>query len=74
MAFSLPLDKMTTLEKLQTMEVLWEDLTHKTSDYSSPSWHESILQKRDVAVSEGKEVVYDWDEARNIIRKNIGSR
>ena len=36
MSITLPLDKMTVLEKIQTMESLWDDLCHHNSkDISS---------------------------------------
>jgi hypothetical protein len=71
MTISLPLDRMTTVEKLQTMEALWEDLSKKSDEFISPSWHGEILSKRDKNLSEGKDLIQDWDEAKELIRRSI---
>ena len=71
MTISLPLDRMTTIEKLQTMEALWEDLSKKNDEFISPSWHGEILSKRDKNLSEGKDLIHDWDEAKERIRRSI---
>ncbi|MEM9079462.1 MAG: addiction module protein [Verrucomicrobiota bacterium] len=36
---------MTTSEKLQTMESLWESLS-KDNQFNAPDWHDDILKKR----------------------------
>ena len=33
----LPLDKMTTQEKLRALEAIWDDLSHAPEDIPSPS-------------------------------------
>jgi len=71
MNISLPLDRMTTVEKLQTMEALWEDLCKKSDEFVSPSWHGEILSKRDNNLHEGKDSIHDWDQAKERIRKTI---
>ena len=71
MTISLPLDHMTTVEKLQTMEALWEDLSKKSNEFVSPSWHGEILSKRDKNLSEGKDSISDWNEAKDRIRRTI---
>jgi len=68
MQISLPLNEMTMSEKLQTMEILWEDLS-KHNDLSSPLWHKEILSKRDKDYSVGIDSVHDWEEAKRIIRR-----
>jgi hypothetical protein len=72
MGISLPLDSMTTVEKLQTMEALWEDLCKKSDEFVSPSWHGEILSERDKKLKEGKELIHGWDEAKERIRGSIG--
>jgi hypothetical protein len=71
MTISLPLTTMTTVEKLQTMEALWEDLSKKSDEFVSPSWHGEILSKRDKDLSEGNDSIHDWNEAKNQIRKSL---
>ena len=46
MAVTLPLDKMSIEEKIQTMESIWEDLCKSADSLSSPSWHEEVLKKQ----------------------------
>jgi hypothetical protein len=69
MIISLPLEQMTTIEKIQTMETLWEDLSKNNDEFISPSWHGEILSKRDKNLSEGKDLILEWDEAKERIRR-----
>jgi hypothetical protein len=71
MNITLPLDRMTTVEKLQTMELLWEDLCKNSNDFVSPSWHGEVLSTREDNLSAGKEVIFDWDEAKEKIHGSI---
>lgn len=50
----LPLADMTTAEKLQTMEALWESLCLKSDELTSPSWHEEIIADREKKSMKGK--------------------
>lgn len=38
--------KMSTTERLQTMEALWDSLLYEEGEIESPHWHEKILEKR----------------------------
>jgi len=38
--------KMSTSERLQTMEALWDSLLYENGEIESPQWHETILEKR----------------------------
>jgi hypothetical protein len=71
MAVSLPLNRMTTIEKIQTMEALWEDLSKKNDEFISPSWHGEILSKRDKKLSEGKDLIHDWNDVKERIRRSV---
>jgi hypothetical protein len=51
---NLNLKEMTTEEKLQTMEILWDDICRIIPDFSSPSWHEDILKEREQNILDGK--------------------
>ena len=62
---------MTTGEKLQAMELLWDDICRNDSNLSSPAWHEGILIEREKRVKEGKEKFLDWKEAKDGIRNTI---
>jgi len=69
MGSTLPLDKMTTSEKLAEMERLWDDLCRNPEDVPSPSWHGDVLAERERQVAEGKMRFIDLDEAKEQIRK-----
>jgi hypothetical protein len=68
---TLPLDRMTTAEKLNAMEALWENLTHNADAFESPVWHGDILREREQRVAEGKETYMDWDAAKKELRDRL---
>lgn len=51
---SLPLDKMSTADKIATMERLWDDLCRHPEDVPVPSWHKQVLLAREKRVVSGK--------------------
>ena len=67
----LPLDKMTTAEKLYTMELLWDDLSRKSGYPESPSWHGDVVALREKNLNDGKERILDWNEAKKEIRGSL---
>jgi hypothetical protein len=69
MGSTLPLDKMTTSEKLAEMERFWDDPCRNPEDVPSPSWHGDVLAERERQVAEGKMRFIDLDEANEQIRK-----
>ncbi len=71
MNVTLPLDQMTTTEKLSVMESLWKDLSKNPDDYESPDWHRDVLAKRDARVEEGQETYQDWDKAKQELRDRL---
>jgi hypothetical protein len=68
---NLNLEEMTTEEKLQTMEILWDDICRIIPDFSSPSWHEDVLKDREQRIMDGKDKFVDWDQAKKDIRDSI---
>ena len=40
------INKMTTIERIQVMELLWKALCHDEEEIESPAWHEEILKKQ----------------------------
>lgn len=72
MGISLPLDKMTTAEKLSEMERLWDDLCRTPAEIPSPSWHEAVLAEREKRVAESKMGFIDLGEAMGRVRKATG--
>jgi hypothetical protein len=61
MPFDLPLHKMNLAEKLQAMEMLWEDLQRSAERFPSPDWHREVLEEREKCVREGSMAFEDWD-------------
>lgn len=68
MNVTIPLDEMTTAEKLRVLEEIWADLRRTPSDVPSPTWHADVLRAREARVREGKSQFRDWEEAKSRIR------
>ena len=68
MEITIPLDKMTTADKLRAMERIWDDLQRKPEDVPSPSWHADVLEAREKQVKEQSSQFVDWTEAKRKIR------
>ena len=51
---TIDIKKMTTQEQLQTMEALWDSLTHAAHEPASPVWHEEIVQARREKIASGQ--------------------
>jgi hypothetical protein len=71
MEFTLPLEQMSTEEKIRTMETIWDDLCKKADSLSSPSWHKNVLQEREEQIKNGDDEFMDWDEAKKHIRNTV---
>jgi putative addiction module component (TIGR02574 family) len=46
--------RMSRIERLQTMEAIWDSLTHESSEIESPDWHKDTLDARRNIIDEGK--------------------
>ena len=68
MEVTLPLDQMTTAEKLQVLEAVWEDLCRAPANVPSPAWHEELLRGREERLRDGTARMVDWPEAKEKIR------
>ena len=40
------LSGLTTSQKLEAMDFLWQELSKTASEFQSPAWHEAILVER----------------------------
>ncbi len=65
-------DEMSVEEKLQAMEILWDNLCQHEDDVPSPPWHEQVLQEREGALARGEDVLEDWEVAKRRIRGGLG--
>ncbi len=68
MELGLPLDQMTTAEKLRALEQIWEALCRTPDEIPSPAWHADVLQDREKRVQKGSSHFVDWPEAKQQIR------
>ncbi len=48
------LKKMSTSERLQAMEALWDSLQYEGGEIETPAWHEKILQERKAKIASGE--------------------
>ena len=71
MEVMLPVDEMTTEEKLRAMEVLWASLTQNEDQFESPSWHEKVLREREERMNSGQEIPIDWEVAKKQLRDEL---
>lgn len=71
MAVTLPLEKMTTEEKIQAMESIWDDLCKSADSLSSPPWHEKILKEREENIARNTDKFIDWETAKKNIKNDI---
>lgn len=68
---SLPLNKMTIVEKLRAIEEIWENLLRDSENIPSPAWHDDVLSAREQRIRDGQSRFSDWNEAKARIRKII---
>ncbi|MDP2901607.1 MAG: addiction module protein [Methylovulum sp.] len=50
---TIELTKMSKIEKLQTMEAIWDSLVRENSEIESPEWHRDILAVRKMKIEKG---------------------
>ncbi|MCN4144605.1 MAG: addiction module protein [Thiohalomonas sp.] len=46
--------KMSSIERLKTMEALWDSLTSDSRDSAPPEWHKDVLDKRKSKIETGE--------------------
>lgn len=68
---TLPLNEMSVEEKLEVMELLWDDLSRNGADIPSPDWHGSVLRAREEALATGEEDMEDWEAAKERLRGEL---
>ncbi|CAH2031167.1 addiction module protein [Trichlorobacter ammonificans] len=71
MGSALQIDKMSLAEKLEAMEMLWDDLTHHVQDVAMPEWHTEVLAVREADLSDGTARFDDWETAKENIRRAL---
>jgi len=71
MELTLPLARMTTSDKLRTLEKIWDDLSRTSKNIPSPSWHADVLQARQKRLQNGSLHFTEWTEAKSTIRSRV---
>lgn len=71
MSVHLPLKDMTLHEKLEALELLWEDLARSAQSVESPEWHKGTLEERSQRVAQGEARFTDWETAKAEIRSKL---
>ena len=51
---TIEIKKMSTIERLQAMEALWDSLLYEEDGIDSPEWHKEILKERKRKIKNGK--------------------
>jgi putative addiction module component (TIGR02574 family) len=46
--------RMSRVERLATMEALWDSLAEEEAEMESPDWHRDILEERKRKIESGK--------------------
>ncbi len=59
------ISKMSVNERLQTMEALWDSLTHETKEIDSPDWHSEVLTQRQHKIENGDAEFISLDELKS---------
>ena len=62
--------RMTPIERLKTMELIWESLVKDAGSVVSPAWHGEILKGRLDKVRSGEAKFLDLDEVRRRIKQS----
>jgi len=58
------ISKMSVIERLQTMEALWDSLTHEPTEIKSPEWHGDVLSERKENIKNGNASFISLEELK----------
>lgn len=67
------INRMTTAEKVQSMELLWASLSDSAQG-SSPAWHADVLEARRAHADAGTEEFISLSESRRRLRESAHAR
>jgi putative addiction module component (TIGR02574 family) len=59
------INSMSKVERLQTMEAIWDSLIHDNSEIESPEWHRDVLESRKKKIEEGLAEFRSIEELRS---------
>ncbi len=55
---------MSVIERLQTMEAIWDSLLHEDTQIESHEWHKDILDERKRKIENGKAKFISLDKLK----------
>jgi len=55
---------MSSTERMEAMELLWESFSSEGIDYPSPEWHGKLLAERSEIIDSGKAIWLSVDEVQ----------
>jgi len=58
------IEKMSLIDRLQTMEALWDSLIDEESEIDSPEWHQDIIEDRKRKIENGKAEFLSLEELK----------
>ncbi|HED34015.1 MAG TPA: hypothetical protein ENJ08_07355 [Gammaproteobacteria bacterium] len=61
--------KMSTIERLQAMEAIWETLLYDEAEIDSPEWYRGILEERRKKIDNGEGTFFSVGELKKRHRK-----
>lgn len=64
MAETIPLDRMSTADKLRALEAIWDDLSLHAENVPVPAWHGDVLKAREKRIEEGTATFKPWPEVK----------
>ncbi len=62
------IQKMSTSERLQSMEILWDAICHDSEAPPSPEWHGAVLADRKRLIESGEAIFVSLEAARERLR------
>ena len=63
MSIELPLDSMTTADKLRVIESVWASLKDP-AELPVPDWHREVLEQRRKRLESGETSTSSWEDAK----------
>lgn len=64
--------KLSKVEKVTMMELLWADLSSPPDELESPDWHQSELKETERRYLAGDEKPVNWGTAKEQLRNQRG--
>jgi putative addiction module component (TIGR02574 family) len=61
---TIEIKKMSMIERLQTMEALWDSFLDEESEIESPEWHRDIIEERKRKIKNGKAEFFSLEELK----------